>query len=344
MTNEIFSEEELSSLNSFDGGASGTDESRFIQACIQYYREWLDANEARLDEININQSLVFVYSEIPMGNPGVPQHLYTTSQRVFAKNLSVENGLAVCNENFSIINKLIPEFSDSDAAMSFVVDNFTDDHVFAMINIRQKRIFVHQGQEPLADWCNDPTIIKINTDANDVTPERLEEEIAKFHSTATRTNLSHIARLIWRYDPLCFRDHPELHVQSGLLLYLMGCFRHAKVFVEEEITNSGGRMDIRVSRTHPKKIESIVELKLLDPSRSENDLISWSMKGVTQAHGYKTEFTDVAFACIFDGRKVKSLMPTVIQKANELDVRLCVHQMDVPQDKVKKSRKKSNAC
>lgn len=76
---------------------------------------------------------------------------------------------------------------------------------------------------------------------------------------------------------------------------------------------------------------TILELKVLAPTNSENANLKWAIKGVVQSNGYRNQHTDACFACIFDARKNKALVLSgLTEKANELDVILSKHEMELP--------------
>ncbi len=135
--------------------------------------------------------------------------------------------------------------------------------------------------------------------------------------------------------PSVLGPKPELHVQTGLLTYFRGLYRNKVATVDEEVSLTEGRVDVRIVRFDKARQRRItmIELKVLDPENSDAKNLAWAHKGVEQAHGYKkTNYAEAAFACIYDARRVKAdQMPTLKPDADAKGVLLKVQPMEVPE-------------
>lgn len=343
--NTEFSTSELDSLDKTEIGVSGTPDLRFVQNCMDYYSAWMAAHSARLEanQISPGQTLIILYEEAPQIQNEFAEKLGVQGVKNFKAGCSIENGMVTSNENLQVIIKLVPNFADFDEAMSFVLTNFGEHNIFVMILLAQRRILVHQNWENLEDWCHNPSVIDLKDSASYVTPEIIRKQLDFFHDNATKTPLGVVARNMWHFDDNSsipkLKDHPERQIQSGLLLNLWGFFGMKNVFVDEEIPNPGGRLDIRLAYTSPKKATTILELKILDTVRSAKANLDWAISGVRQAHSYHREDTEAKFACIFDARRDKSdSMPSLYLEAQTCDVQVAHFDMELPVASVKKAK------
>lgn len=340
--NKEFTNPELHSLDDTEMGVSGSSDLRFVQNCLDYFVEWMGAHIKRLETNHVpsSQTLIMLYEESPKIANEFQSKLGVVGSRTYKVGYGIENGLVVSNENLQVTIKLIPKFADFDEAMSFVLQNFNENHTFVMILLAQRRMLVHQNGEDLESWCQDPSTINLSDAATFITPEIIRKQLDIFHDQATRTPLGVVARNIWHSDNTGvpkLRDYPERQVQSGLLLSLWGFFGRKSVFIDEEIPNPGGRLDIRLAYVAPKKATTILELKILDTVRSAQNNLNWAISGVHQAHAYRRDDTEAKIACIFDARRDKSdAMPSLYAEAQKYDVDVALFDMEIPPVKAKK--------
>jgi hypothetical protein len=353
MTGDLtFSQRELDTLSAMQPMVSGSRSDRFIQTCVDYYNEWHDTHAARMDAnlVPAGQALVLVYAEAPRISLGLPENVATSPTRVWRKTCALEDGLAVCNENLEVMLKVVPKFADANDAMNFVSANLSLDHVFAVVLVAQRKILIHQSGLEVETWIANPHEIKINPNSVTITPDVIAHEMQRFHHEYTRLPLGAVSRLMWKADDkkVWLDTKPELRVQSTLLPYLRGCFRHAGALVDEEISNPGGRVDIRIHRTNPMKPSSttttMLELKVLAPDKSQATNLAWALRGIEQVVKYRSLDTDACFACIFDARSDKSdSMPALATEAINAKVRLEHYEMELPKLKPAKVRKNDGA-
>ncbi len=90
-----------------------------------------------------------------------------------------------------------------------------------------------------------------------------------------------------------------------------------------------------------KKVNTLLELKVLSSKKSFQKNLEWARKGIEQARDYANNETDASFACMYDARKEKQSMHGIKEYAEENKVLLRSYEMRVPADPpVKKSRGK----
>jgi len=330
---------------------SGSPQERFFQTLVDYFVSWSAVNATLISagRIEPDRALLMIYSESPKLEPGIPAAVIVTEEVVYAALNTLSNGVAVAGESLSEVIQLVPHFkAGATEAMNFVKKHLRADQSFALLMLGQSRILVHESGVPIEDWVHKQRVINIKQIPNaDITPEMIGQQLDEFHNDALSTHRGSIARLMWeiREEPKLsvFKDKPELHVQSGLLLFFRGIYREKVAVVDEEVSLNEGRVDVRIVRFDKtgRRLITMIELKVLDPSGSDPANLAWAHKGIQQAHDYKkSNYTDAAFACIYDARRSKGdQMPTLQPDAVEKDVLLKVLPMEVP---APRPRKKSS--
>jgi hypothetical protein len=349
-----FAQSELDSLANTKLQVSGRPAVRFMQTCVDYYNEWLDANSASViaGTVPAGQALLLIYAEMPSVNSGVPDAACTTSTKVFRSTCALDNGAAVCNENLHEMLKIVPSFVDANDAMLFIAKHLTAEHSFALLLLTQNRMLLHDAGLELDTWINEPRTLKIDRSPPAViTPDLIVEQLNTFHIESTAQPGGVAARLMWKIDEKAavLDTSPELRVQSSLLPFLRGAFRHAGAVVDEEIKLPGGRVDIRIVRHDnskpPKSTSTMVELKVLNPDHPDKKNLAWAIKGVDQAVKYASYDTDKSLACIYDARRSKvDTMPSLSAHADAQKVKLLLYPMEVPQPKAARKIKAASAA
>jgi hypothetical protein len=345
----IFSKAELSQLQGTEASVSGTPEDRFLQTCVEYFREWLGAHAARLaaGQVASAQAMVMLYAPAPLIETGLDVQLAKNRKQVNRKLCIQENGLIVGNENLRTMVEVVPSFAQAQEALDFCIENLSADHVFVILLMAQRRVLVHQAGSDMLDWIEETqTVVIPEHSPLVITPEMIDQTLTEFYDLGLRTHRGVVSRHMWRVDEKSVQldTVPEQRVQSALLIQLGATYAKARVLVREEVGNSGGRVDLCVSRFHPvtsKQIETMLELKVLKPAESETASLEWAQKGVTQAAGYRNVFTDACFACIYDARKVKAEMAGLQEFADKEKVILRPYAMELPPLKIPKATKKA---
>lgn len=335
-----FTSDELSLVDGKLPGISGNQKLRFIQHCIEYYRGWRDRIASQKNQSNVNiptdSVLVLVLSDSPKLEPKLDVSLCDVDKKVFKISYSLCQGLAVCTENLESIRKLFDSFDSSDSALEFVENNLSDKDIFVIIFTMQGRYLVHQHGEQISDWVKDPPEFFVEVNDNEINSDTIEQQIEKFHVEGTAKPQGLVARTMWnRSDKtkLALYPLPEIRVQSGLLIHLRAWYRSVAVFIDEEIPNANGRLDIRVARVLPgsqKTVTTILELKVLSPSNSPKKNRDWAISGVTQANSYRQPDTDICFACIFDARATKEDVAGLEESATAHNVKVLLKAMEPP--------------
>jgi hypothetical protein len=209
----------------------------------------------------------------------------------------------------------------------------------------QSRMLVHDSGVSIEEWAHKQRVIEIKQIPNaSITPQIIDQQLDEFYNDALSTHRGTIARLMWqiREEPLLslLGHKPELHVQSGLLTYFRGIYREKVAVVDEEVSLNEGRVDVRLVRfDHTnKRLVTMIELKVLAPQETDPVNLAWAHEGIEQAHKYKrSNFTDAAFACIYDARRSKvDTMPSLKQDADTKEVVLKLYPMPVPPPRKKK--------
>lgn len=330
---------------------SGSSQERFFQALVDYFINWSACNATSIagGKVASNQALLVVYSESPRLEPGIPAAFTTKPKEEFAALFTLADGVAVAGESLSEIISHVPDFKNGATdAMHFVKEHLQADQTFALLMFGQNRVLVHDAGVPISDWLHKPRVIEIKQIPNSaITPEMIGEQLDEFHNDALSTHRGTIARLMWeRFEEpklSVLKQKPELHVQSGLLTFFRGIYREKVAAVDEEVSLNEGRVDVRIVRfDHTKRrLITMIELKVLDPSDSDEKNLAWAHKGIQQAHDYKkTNYTDAAFACIYDARRSKAdKMPALQPDADAKGVLLKVQPMEVPDPRPPKKAK-----
>lgn len=330
---------------------SGSPQERFFQTLVEYFVNWSAANATSIaaGHIGRDRALLMMYSESPKLEPGIPAAVIINPKVVFAALYTLDDGVGVAGESLSEVIQLVPHFKDgATEAMQFVQQHLQADQTFALLMLGQSRILVHDSGVPIEDWMHKQRVIEIKQIPNAaITPEMIEQQLGEFHNDALSTHRGTIARLMWdiHEEPKLsvLKRKPELHVQSGLLTFFRGIYREKVAVVDEEVSLNEGRVDVRIVRFDKtnRRLITMIELKVLDPTDSDPTNMAWAHKGIQQAHDYKkANYTDAAFACIYDARRSKDdQMPTLQPDADEKGVLLKVLPMAVP---APRPRKKGN--
>lgn len=342
MTNAVtLAQSEIKTLASKTAEISGTPTARFSQKVVEYFNHWIDANQPSIDKghVELDRVLILLYSQSPSKDPGIDTESLGEPERVFETSYTLSNGLTVCTENFHVMMSWIPSFKNANAALTFISEKLHVDQTFAVLYMSQQRIWLHQAGEDIEEWISNPNIIKLNRDPNQIVdPTAIIKQLEHFHKRYLEKAGGITARTLWdiHEEPKrsTLRSRPEQQIQSGLLPFLGAEFRHAGAVVDEEIHINGKRVDIRIVRASPglPQVSTMVELKVLDPSDSQQKNIEWARSGITQADQYKVpDETDAAIACIYDARYDKSDIKTELQGyADEKVVTLLLANMEVP--------------
>lgn len=342
-TTPLFTDNELSTLSEVQTAKSGSAEDQFIQECIELVRVWLSTRKLRNDPPPPdNQAILFVFAEAPLIDYGFDKNAVSNHQQIRKKMGTLGQGIVVCNQNFKVMLKA-RELLTVEGAYAFAESHLSTSHSFTIAKVGQHKLQIHRIGQSLENWLDDPEEILINIDEILLTPDVIAEDLKRFHHTYLSTPLARAARHMWVLPKGQIQhrlgEQPEQHIQSFLLSHLDGLYGRAAVFVREEIKNQGGRVDIwidRPSQGSSGKVNTVLELKVLNPSKSFNANQKWARSGVEQADSYRNHDTDTAFACLFDARREKLDMPELEPYALEKKVRLEQYPMDVPADIKKK--------
>lgn len=340
--------QDIAGLDSDLSLVSGSSHERFFQKLVDYFKEWIQANAEVIaaGQIPRDRALLVLFSESPNLEPGLPESLIEIREQAFCTLYMLDDGVAVAGESLSEVFHLIPGFKrGAPEAMAFVQQHLKAEQVFALLMFSQRRMLVHDSGVPIDEWRTKQRVIEIKEIPSDqITPKVIEQQLDEFYNDAMSTHRGSIARLMWniRDEPLLsvFKEKPELTVQSGLVTYLRGIYRDKVAQADEEVALNEGRVDVRVLRfDHTKqRLITMIELKVLDPQSSDGKNLEWAHKGIQQAHDYKkTNYTDAAFACVYDARRDKSdAMPSLQPDADQKDVLLKLYPMPVPPPRKKK--------
>ncbi|MGP0838079.1 hypothetical protein [Serratia sp. CY85251] len=342
---QSFTSEELRQLDDIESAKSGTTEDQFIQECIELVRNWLETRQKRKDPAPPDtQSILFIFAEAPDIELGFDNTFTDEPIPIRKKMGTLGEGIVVCNQNFRVMRKVCKNLTIDDA-YNFVESKLSSNFSFIIAKVGQFQLQIHRAGQDLGKWLEDPDEVSINIDDIDITPELIADDIEKFHHRYLSTPVARAARHMWKCPegaPPKLGEKPEQHVQSFLLSHFDGLYARASVFVNEEVNNQGGRTDINIERPSKvlsRKVNTILELKVLSPTLSFNKNQEWAQSGVEQANKYRNHDTDAAFACLFDARRNKEDMPELPLYASKKDVRLLICKMDIPSTKKVKSLK-----
>lgn len=349
MSNDAtFSQSELSSANQLEAGISGANElARFTQYCVDYYQKWLESANKRLESGNFppNQAALLVYAEAPDIDPGLPNIDVKDLKRTHTNTLSIESGVVVCNETLLSSFRTPLALTEGDDIMDYVLSNLSNDQTFVIMLMAKQKILVHHAGFPISEWYEKPMTVNVSNSINTVSLESVDEQLIAYHDDHTSTPLGCTARLMWdKSQPKPSLLHmPELHVQTTLLTHFKAWYKTARVFVHEEVVNTGGRVDIQLNYiSDGKMVKSTLELKILKPNESDNWNLQWGLKGIQQAKDYINHETEFSMACLFDARENKANELTDLQpSAQKARVELRRFLMIPPVVKKPKAKKGS---
>ncbi|KTB89603.1 hypothetical protein AO072_03300 [Pseudomonas syringae ICMP 13102] len=346
MTNEsMFTSSEKSHLEVLSPGNSGSAEDQFIQEAIEFYRYWQSVRSPG-DYGCADRALLIIFAETPDIYWGFEGYISGGVTKARRRSGTVGEGILICNQNFRTMLRL-SETLTVDEAYDFVEAYLSDAHTFVVGKFGQQAMQFHRAGQPLSEWIHEPEERLIKTTDHAVTPNGLAKDLHDFHHEYLSTSTAIAARTMWelntaktQYD---LRTSPERQIQSFLLTYLRSFYRRSGVFVNEEISNQGGRTDIYIQReTSPGsnvQVNTVIELKVLSPKRSFDSNLKWAKEGITQAKGYANANTDVSFTCLYDARRVKDAMTDLPPFATLNSVRLEQYDMAVPTVKAKRITK-----
>lgn len=346
-----FSDKEMSRLSNAQTAKSGSAEDQFFQECIELVRIWLQTRNKRGDAAPPDtQAILFIFSEAPKVDYGFDENTVSKQQQIRKKQGTLGEGIVVCNQNFKVMLKVHDNLTIDDAY------NFAENHLFsitsfAIAKVGQYAIQIHRKGQDLDEWLDDPEEISINIEEINLTPVVIANDLQRFHDSYLRTSQARAARHMWVLPPneLQYRlgPHPEQHIQSFLLSHLDGLYGRSSVFVNEEIINPGGRSDIIIERpgqSISKKVNTIIELKVLAPTKSSTANKNWAISGIDQADSYRNHDTDAAFACLFDAQRQKMAIPEITPYAQSKNVLIKQYLMDVPENAKKATTSKKSNC
>lgn len=347
-TQPFFTDKEFRRLNDVEAAKSGSAENQFFQECVELVREWLLTRKRRNESAPPdNQAILFIFAEVPLIDFGFDRSSVGEPIKFRKKQGTLAEGIVVCNQNFTIMLKVCESLTIDDA-YTFAENKLSTSTSFAIAKVGQYKLQIHRAGQNLDGWLNEPDEVLISIDDKDITPDLISDDLRRFHHSYLSTSLARAARHIWVLPKgkMQYRlgAKPEEHIQSFLLSHLDGLYSRASVFVHEEIKNQGGRTDIFIERPSQglsRKVNTILELKVLAPTNSFAANYEWAKSGIEQADGYRNQDTDAAFACLFDARRDKQEMPELPAYAKEKNVRLEPYLMDVPLDVVANASKKA---
>ncbi|WP_414486536.1 hypothetical protein [Stenotrophomonas maltophilia] len=318
---------------------SGTEGQRFIQACSEWYRGWLDANDPILQSNGISntQVVILIRSVAPDVERAEYDMIGSDTEIVFKAAYDANSeGVILATENLRKMVKIRDGFKSISQALGVCLD-IPADTTFVLIPLAQRKMMLHLGGEVLETWCQHPPEVPMRNSTDELSVERIEADIFDFHYHSLKVAASRISRQIWvgPSKPYKLVSNPEQAIQSYLFTALHHGYRHLQGIVDEETVGKGGRCDIRVQWPNaigPHKYTSVmIELKVLSHGRGDTYHRNWVWKGVEQADRYRRLDTAGVFACIFDGRKNQSdQMPELTPKAEAMNVNLRWYQMEAP--------------
>ena len=332
---------EIDSLDEKQPAVSGTPETRFLRRVITYFNNWIDLNEIPIKngQIPAGRALVLMYSESPLRDPGIDTTLFTSPEEVHETGYAVSDGLTVCTENFHTMVSWVPAFNNANGALTFIKKHLKADQTFALMYMGRQQVCLHHPGQDVEDWIRNQAPMKLNRDPDQVVdPPTIIKRLELFHQRNLEQPGGITARRMWEIHThpkkSTLRSGPEGEIQSFLLVYLHSEFRRAGVIVDEEIRVNGKRVDVRVMRAFPgqDQISTMIELKVLDPAKSQAANLDWARSGITQANDYKVVAqTDVAIASIYDARHNKvAIRKELADYAKEKVVTLLFQKMDPP--------------
>lgn len=337
-TTPLFTDNELSRLNDVQTAKSGSAEDQFIQECIELVRDWLSTRQRRNDPPPPEgQAILFVFAETPLIDFGFDKDAVREPWKIRKRQGTLGQGIVVCNQNFKVMLKVCESLTIEEA-YTFAENHLSTSSGFTIAKVGQHKLQIHRIGQNLEEWLDDPEEILINIDEIFLTPDVIAQDVERFHLQYLSTPLARAARHMWKRPKEGAQprlgERPEEHIQSFLLSHLDGLYGRAAVFVHEEIKNQGGRADIWIERTEysslHKKVNTVLELKVLAPTNSPKVNTAWARSGIEQANGYRNHDTDTVFACLFDARREKLDMPELVPYARDNNVRLEQYPMDVP--------------
>lgn len=343
-TQQLFTDNELSQLNEIQAAKSGSAEDQFIQECIELVRDWLITRQRRNDSPPPDdQAILFVFAEAPLIDFGFDKTAVNEPRKIRKKQGTLGQGIVVCNQNFKVMRKVRESLTIEDA-YTFAEDQLSTSSSFTIAKVGQHKLQIHRAGQALEEWLDEPEEITISIDEILLTPDVIAGDLKRFHHAYLSTSQARAARHMWILPngktQYRLGRHPEQHIQSFLLSHLDGLYARAAIFVHEEIINQSGRLDIwieRPSQGSSRKVNTVLELKVLVPTESYNANYSWAKSGIKQAASYRNYDTDMAFACLFDARRDKQDMPELVPYALKKNVRLEQYLMNVPADAPKKN-------
>lgn len=341
MTATVLSDDELDLAAGTTPAPSGAPSERFIQACLDWAKEWIRANEIALknSKISASQAVIFVLSDSPDLESKTLGKLGSLSVPVFRRVVAEDTqGVILCTENFHQMIRIRDGFASVDEAVLLASTALSSSRTFAIVSLAQRRMFVHRQGEDLTAWINGLAAIELKFLHTPLSADRIEEDVKTYHHANFEHPSSSIAQLLWkgRDHPYQFHPSPEQRIQSYLLTHLCASYGHLDGLVDEEYRARAGRCDLKITWPAVKGgphsyTTAMLELKVLIEGDGSKKHHRWVQSGITQAASYRQADTEAVFACIFDARKDKSdQMLAYDAVALAKDVRLRRYMMDAP--------------
>lgn len=315
MTDAVLSADELDSVVGTTPAPSGEPSERFIQACLDWAKDWIQANEAALSssKISATQAAIFVLSEGPELESKALGKIGSLAEPVFRRVVAQDTqGVILCTENFHQMIRIRGAFASVDEAVSVASTGLSSHRTFAILSFAQRRMFVHRKGEDLAIWTSELPAIDLKFLDIPLSADRIDDDVKIYHHKNFEDPSSSIAQMLWkgRDHPYQLHPNPEQRIQSYLLTHLCASYGHLDGLVDEEYRARAGRCDLKITwpavkGPHPYTT-AMLELKVLIEGEGAKKHHRWVASGITQADSYRQADTEAVFACIFDARKDKS--------------------------------------
>lgn len=306
---------ELNSVKDTTPAPSGEPWERFIETCLDWANDWIQANEVALSNsaIPATQAIIFVFCESPELERTALERLGTGQDQVFRRSVAQDTqGVILCNENFHQMIRISPGFVSIDEAFAIASKKLSSQRTFVVISLAQRRMFVHRKGEDIATWSSSLAHVDLRFLDSPLSAQRIEDDIRNYHHANLEHPSSSIAQSVWKGKAYPYELHPgpEQRIQGYLLTELRAGYRHLRALVDEEHRGRAGRCDLKVTwpatkGPHPY-VTTMLELKVLIQAEGPKKHRAWMTSGITQADSYRQTDTEAVYACIFDARKDKS--------------------------------------
>jgi len=331
---------ELDYVKETTAAPSGEPWERFIESCLDWVNDWIQANEVALSNsaIPATQAIVFVFCEAPALERTSLGKLGTKQDFVFRKAVSQDTqGVILCNENFHQMIRISPGFASIDEALAIASQTLSSQRTFVVLSLAQRRMFVHRKGDDVTRWSDSLTPVELRFLDAPLSALRIENDIRTYHRANFEHPSSSIAQMLWKGRAFPYQLHPlpEQRIQGYLLTELSASYKHLRGLVDEEHRGRAGRCDLKVTWPTPRGAHhyatTMLELKVLIQAEGPKKHRKWMLSGITQADSYRQVDTEAVYACIFDARKDKSdQMVDLDAVAIAKDVRLRRYPMEAP--------------